>query len=355
MIATVKISNFLRELSLLEKIVAKKAAIPVLSNILIQAGEAGLLLSATDLEIGLIGACAAEVQLPGAVTLNASKLVDLVRAQSGDTLTLSLVKEQVHFEAGGFKSRLQALVAKDFPALPSINGNVQHLPRQVIKEMLPQVRFAVSMKEQRYYLRGAQLIITDSTLTMAATDGARLAVSTRPYAGTPLVTLIPTKALDELDSLLNEHGDGDIDFAIGERHLFFDVDGRLLISRQVAGEFPDYTRIIPTDNIHQARIPRVPCIAVVKRMVLIDNVVCFTFDADTLSIASESAEVGRGAEILPITYSGPPIKIYLRGAHVVDYCEATKSDTVDLSLKDAQTQVMFTDNNYLGVLMPMRG
>lgn len=354
---TVAVADIARELGLLERIVGRKPTIPVLANVLIQANAGGLLLSATDLEIGLIGACAATVHEPGAVTLPAKKLVEIVRAQTNANIDLMRDKQgAVRFTSGGFNSRLQSLPAADFPRLPVMDGiETLTLPRAVVKTLIPQVRYAVSDKDQKYFLRGAMLVLHEGELLVAATDSSRIALSKAARDGAAAESVIlPTKVLDELLALLSEQGTTDITFAHTERHLFFDLDGRLLISRQIDGKFPNYERIIPKQNEHVADIGREKFVTVMRRLILISPTVLLSLSPSTLDVSSSSADVGEGLESIAVTYDGPKIDIRFNGQYVLDFLGGSASETVRLALKDGASPALFSDGDYINVIMGMR-
>lgn len=354
---TVKNSDFSRELNLLEKVVGKKPTISVLANVLITANMGGLLLSATDLEIGLMGACAADVHEPGAVTLPARKLMEIVRAQSDGALTLKEdTRGAVKFTSGKFTSRLQSLPARDFPGIPSIEGHPSLvLPRNGLKAGITQIRYAISDKDSRYYTQGAYLAFADNGLTMVSTDSARLAITQLARTGAARdAVLVPSKCLDELLVLLGEPGDSDVTFAQSERHLFFDLDGRVLISRQVDGKFPAYERIIPKHNEHKAMIARQEFVLILRRLVLINDVVALSFKEHTLDASAVSVEVGDGAEHMVIDYAGPELLMRFRGEFLLDFLNAASSDNIVIAMRDTASPIILMDGGYQNVLMGMR-
>lgn len=350
--------DLIRELNLLEKIVGKKPTIPVLANVLIQTADMGtLVLSATDLEIGLVGACPADVLESGSATLPARKLTELVRAQSDDKIMLeSGPRGAVIFTSGKFKSRLQALPSEDFPKIPLVEGHPAiKLPR-ALKRMIAQVRYAISDKEGRHFMKGALLSFREGQgLLMAATEGARLSVTEIPFGSEGWEpVLLPAKALDELFALLAEEGTGDITFARSDRHLFFELDGRLFISRQIEGKFPDYERIIPTQNEHRMVIERAAFASMLRRFVLIDEVVVLQLKENSLELSAASAEVGDGVEAVTALYEGPEIELRYKAQFLLDFLTTALSDTVTMDIKDIHTPVLFTDGNFFNVIMGMR-
>jgi len=353
---TVKNADLSRELNLLEKIVGKKPTISVLANVLIRATMGTLSMSATDLEIGLVSGCPADVDTPGAVTLPAKKLVDIVRAQSDMIITLAAdTRGAVKFTSGGFVSRLQSLPASDFPTIPDIEGHPSlTIPRAHLKEAIAQVRYAISDRDQKYYTKGALFVFDTDRLTFVATDSARLAITAIPRSGPEAESiLVPAKCLDELSALLSEPGDGDITFAKSDRHIFFDLEGRLLISRQVEGKFPGYNRIIPKDNDYLCEVARDPFISVLKRLILIDDVISLKFRSTGLEAFAASVDVGDGVELVEGTYNGPDVDMRFRGAYLLDFLGAATSPTVTMAVKNATSAALLVDNDYRNVVMGM--
>lgn len=354
---TVDTNDFARELALLEKIVNHKATILVLGNVLIQAASGAMMLSATDLEIGLVGACAADVSEPGSVTLPAKKLMELVRAQSDETLTLATgPKGSVMFTSGGFASKLQSLPVADFPSIPSmVHEDAITLPRAPFRNMLAQVRYAIAEKDNRYFMNGALLVLDNNTMRLVATDSKRMSISTAPRVGAAEESvLIPQPTLDELVALLAETATTDVTFSRTERHLFFELDGRLLVSRQVDGKFPKYERIIPKDNTFVMTLGRLALVPVVKRAMLINEVITVTLSAEALTVSALHAAVGEASESVAATYDGPPMTMSYNGQFLLDYLAQAVNPQVSLQVKDKSTAAIFTDDAYIGVIMGMQ-
>lgn len=359
---TVKSADLARELNLLEKIVGRKPTIPVLSNVLIRAHEAGLMLAATDLEIGLIGACVADVQEPGAVTLPAKRLMDLVKAQTEHTVTFTKSdRHSVLMTSGKFKSKLQSLPAEEFPQLPVYDHSTAvQVPCGAMRNLISRVRFAVNEKDKRFFLNGAQMELTTGQMLFVATDGTRVPVATYKDGNITeqAPVLLPTKALDELLALLAESSEPTFDFARTEKHYFFDIEGRLMISRTIDGKFPSWPRIIPRNNEHVAQINRVELINVLKKLELIDEVVEFSATAQGLtpglSLRSAAMDIGEGDEYVDADYTGPDITLRLKAASVLDFLNAASGTKITLALKDEKTAALFQDGeDYLSVVMGM--
>lgn len=346
MTVTVSLRDLLRELELLNKVAAQKPTLPILANLLVQADGNGLRLAATDLEIGLITFCPATVHLPGSTTLPVKHLLEITRLLGDQDITLSLEGTQVKLTAGRYNSKLMTFPASDFVILPSMQGlPTVELPKQ-FQTMINRVRFAISDKDKRYFMDGGLLTKT----SLAATDGHRLAYTTCDEYNLAEPVILPRKVLDKLSEMLT----ADAIFAVGERHLFFVVEGRLLFSRMAAGQFPNYERIIPRDTTHTMTIPRVIFQDVVRRIVLTSNEVVLRLGQNTMSVFGRSASIGDALEQIDILYEGPDTAITLQGGLLMDFLNVAVSPSLNVQWKD-QCPMMFTDgSDYAYIQMPLR-
>ena len=190
---------------------------------------------------------------PGSLTLPAKKLYEIVKALPETDVRISEDKNGVKVAADRFESRMQTLPKEDFPAVPEATGAINAtLPRAAIREMVAKTQFAITGEDTRYFLNGALFILQPGSMSLVATDGHRLALVNvdRPKTaakgkdGEEVRAILPRKTLWELGKLLSE-SDSDIQYERGENHLFFEVGGRMLISRMIDGQFPAFERVIP--------------------------------------------------------------------------------------------------------------
>ena len=174
--------------------------------------------------------------------------------------------------------------------------------------------------------------------------------------------ILPKKTLLELGKLLAE-GDGDIQFESGENHLFFEVGGRILISRMIDGQFPAYERVIPKGNDKTIEFDRERLTSAVKRVALLSNersrAVKFEIDKGKVEVTSSSSEFGEAHEQLSVEYTGPALSISFNAQYVLDFLNVVETDIVSLSLKDEVSQAVMKPvgaegYDYTYVIMPMR-
>lgn len=364
----VRKNDLLRELQLFQGIVERKNTIPILANVLLDARDGEVKFLATDLEVGLRSRCDATVTKPGTLTLPAKKLYEIVKSLPDTDIRIAEDKSGVKVAADRFDSRMQTLPKDDFPTLPDGGTNpVAVLPGASLKEMIAKTQFAITGEDTRYFLNGAQFVLTPTSMSLVATDGHRLALVTVAREGTDasaddVKAILPKKTLNELARLLTD-GAETINYERGENHLFFDVSGRRLISRTIDGQFPAYERVIPKGNDKHIEFERERLTNAVKRVALLSNersrAVKFVIDKGKVDVTSSSPELGEAHETLPVDYTGNPMQICFNAQYVLDFLAVVSTDVVALELKDEVSQAVMTPvgaegYEYTYVIMPMR-
>ena len=370
----VRKTDLLRELQLFQGIVERKNTIPILANVLIEAGGDEVKFLATDLEVGLRSKCSASVAKGGSLTLPAKKLYEIIKALPETDVRIEEDRNGVKVAADRFDSRMQTLPREDFPTLPEATGTYSAtLPRDVLRQMVAKTQFAITGEDTRYFLNGALFILRPDSMSLVSTDGHRLALITVPRErpkgkgkgaaeDDEVRVILPRKTLLELGRLLAE-GEGDIHYERGENHLFFDIGGRLLISRMIDGQFPAFERVIPKSNDKRVEFDRDRLTSAVKRVALLSNersrAVKFQIDSGRVEIASSSPEFGEAKEVLIVDYAGPPVTICFNAQYVLDFLAVAETDGVSLEFKDEMSQAVMKPLNaegydYTYVIMPMR-
>jgi DNA polymerase-3 subunit beta len=362
----VRKTELLRELQLFQGIVERKNTIPILANVLIEANGDEVRMLATDLEVALRSHCKAAVGKSGTLTLPAKKLYEIIKALPETDVRISEDKNGVKVAADRFDSRMQTLPREDFPTLPDAGGKTRAtLPRAALKEMVAKTQFAITGEDTRYFLNGAKFVLKPDSLTLVATDGHRLAmVEVKHQVGVTeeAGVILPKKTLLELGKLLIE-GEGDVTFESGENHLFFDVGGRMLISRMIDGQFPAYERVIPKGNDKSIEFERDRLTNAVKRVALLSNersrAVKLEINKGKVEVTSSSSEFGEAREELTVEYNGGPLTISFNAQYVLDFLNVVETESVVLSLKDEVSQAVMKPvgaqgYDYTYVIMPMR-
>ncbi|MGB7148280.1 MAG: DNA polymerase III subunit beta [Terriglobales bacterium] len=370
---TVSKFELLRELTATQGVVERKTTIPILSNYLFEASGDKLSLTATDLDLSLRTSCNAKVKKDGSCTIPARKLHDYVKLLPDADITIRLLENHwVSIRCGRSNTKMVGMAKSNFPGLPVFPAaGAIKIPAAVLRSMIAKTGFAIASEESRYTLNGALMVLKPESITMVATDGHRLAHVERAgekFEGVSgeMKTLIPKKAMDELKSLLDSHSESEIetiDFAKDESTLFFRVGQRLLTSRQLTGQFPNYEAVLPKDISKSIALHGEELGAAIARVAQFaderSRAVRLRLEKGELKISASSTETGESEDSIEVAYDGDPIAIGFNAQYLMDFIKATGSTDVKLELKDAQSAGQLRpaeseDYKYRYIVMPMR-
>ncbi|PYY08537.1 MAG: DNA polymerase III subunit beta [Acidobacteria bacterium] len=367
---TVSKFELLRELTATQGVVERKTTIPILSNYLFEAVGDKLFLTATDLDLSLRTSCTAKVKKEGSCTIPARKLHDYVKLLPDADITIKLLENHwVSIRCGRSNTKMVGMARSNFPSLPAFpTAGVVKIPSGVLRQMIAKTTFAIANEESRYTLNGALMVLKPESITMVATDGHRLAHIERSgekFDGVSgeMKTLVPKKAMDELKTLLDSADVESIDFAKDESTLYFRVDPRLLTSRQLTGQFPNYEAVLPKDNNKSVTVNCEDLSAAIQRVAQFaderSRAVRMKLEKGELKIAASSTETGESEDSIETNYQGDPVTIGFNAAYLLDFLKATGSGQVRLELKDAQSAGQLRpgegdDYHYRYIVMPMR-
>jgi DNA polymerase-3 subunit beta len=362
-------SALLNELNTTQGVVERKTTIPILSNLLVEARDGRLTITATDLELSVRTSCDAKVKKEGAGTIPAKKLLELVRLLPEGEIKFKLLDNHwVEIVSDRKKYKLVGMAKENFPALPAMPHVLVKIPAAALEGLISKTKFAISMEESRYTLNGGLLILKPDTLAMVATDGHRLALAETDQKLSGLngevKVLIPKKAMDEVEKLSAVSGDeAKMDFAKDESNLFFQVGHRLLISRILTGQFPNYEAVLPRDNNKSVVLERVELSDAVRRVSQLadqrSHAVKFAVSTEGVEISASSPEYGEAKESIEKDYKGDPIAIGFNSSYVLDFLAAAAEGPISIELKDEQSAGQMRpladeSYRYRYIIMPMR-
>jgi DNA polymerase-3 subunit beta len=364
--ATIERATLLKSLGHVQSVVERRNTIPILSNVLIEAGEDGSLrLMATDLDLQVDETVPANVTQPGATTVSAHTFFDIVRKlPEGSQVELTAAEGKMQVVAGRARFNLSTLPRDDFPVIAEGELPTRfELPAATLRQIIEKTRFAISSEETRYYLMGIFLHVIDDQMRAAATDGHRLARVTVPRPdgadGMPDV-IIPRKAVTELYRLLEEL-EGTVEISLSPTKIRFGLGSAILTSKLIDGTFPDYNRVIPTANDKLLKLDPKSFSAGVDRVSTIASektrAVKMSVDRDKVTLSVTSPENGVATEELPADYGADGLEIGFNARYLLDILSEIDGDTVEVHLADAAAPTLLRENdksNALYVLMPMR-
>jgi len=367
---TVSKADLVAELSLSQGVVEKKTTIPILSNVLIEAAGDRVTLTATDLELGIRSSCPAKVKKEGAGTIPARRLLDYARLLPDGEVNMKFLENHwANITCGRSKTRIAGMSRESFPELPQMPEPQATISVKMLASMIARTAFAISLEESRFTLNGALLLMQPDSLTMVATDGHRLAYVQAPAEpGTverPFRALVPKKAMAELVKLADVAGqDEKVIFTGNENHLFFQLGQRLLITRKLTGNFPDYERVLPKDHALIVKLQKNEIRAAIERVAQFaderSRAIRVKFAPGEVSVFSSSVETGESEEGVSCEYAGPELEIGFNAQYLLDFLRAAAQEQIAFELKDQKSAGEMRPagegiaDQYRYVVMPMR-
>jgi DNA polymerase III subunit beta len=366
---TVSKAELVRELNLSQGVVEKKTTIPILSNVLFETDGDRVILTATDLELGIRCSCPAKVKRQGAGTIPARRLLDYVRLLPDSDIELKFGDNQwANLLCGRSRTRMAGMSRESFPELPQMPDLLAEIPISTLAAMVQKTIFAISAEESRFTLNGALLLLKSDGLTMVATDGHRLALVQSsvplPSLGAPYKALLPRKAMQELVKLAGDAEDGTLlRFSGDENHLFFEIGERMLISRKLTGNFPDYERVLPKEHPNVVTLRRDELRSAIERVAQFaderSRAIRLQLLPGEFKVHSSLSDTGESEESISAEYDGPPLEIGFNAQYMLDFLRASTEENVAFHFRDAQSAGEMrpsgtSDGEYRYVIMPMR-
>lgn len=332
-----------RELAIVAGVANHKSTIPILSTVRLEAADGALSITGTDLETGVIARCAASVVKAGAICLPAKKLTDLVRLLPDGDVSISVDdKQYATVRAGRSRSRIPGMSVESFPELPAMAERAVQMDARAFARTLALVSFAISQEQSRFTLDGAKVEWEQSLLRAVATDGHRLAYAELDCAivYTPLSCLMPRAAIGAVAKLADaSEGGARVDVASDDNHLFFAIGERLIVARKLAGNFPDYKRVLPTYDKHVS-LDREELAGALQRVMGFSDErsrsVRFSFKDGELSMLAANIELGESEESVPIE-GAASVEIGFNASYIMDALRAITHERVAVFIKDEKS------------------
>jgi len=347
---------------------------PILSNVLIKAEGDSIALTTTNLDLGIRCQIKASIETPGALTLPVRKLATIVKSlPNSDVEMESTSGNQAKIASGGSLFRIMGISEEEFPALPSFEDQHEfNLAQDELVNMLKSVSYAQSADENRYILNGVYFIFEENKMTLVATDGRRLALTSKDMevSGENAGNLIlPAKTVAELERLLGQGESVKITFS--DRQVAFAIaikdnlkegglqDSIYLVSKIVEGNYPNYKQVIPKETEHRIKVERELFQECVQRAALVtsdkNNSVKIKLSQNLLEISGSSPEYGESHESMAIAYEGGDVQVAFNPSFLMDPLKALTKDEVYFEFKDELSPGVFkTLDSFLCVIMPLR-
>lgn len=354
--------KLLEGLQQVQSVVSTRTTLPILSNVLIQGEGNTLKMTTTDLDVGVRCSVEATIDTPGATTLPAKRLFTIIRELPNTEVTFeSDTKNAASIRSGQSFFKILGLPEEEFPPLPKFEGaKTFTLGQQALKDAFKKTSYAISSDETRYVLNGIYCSFKENKLTLVATDGRRLAMVDLDLEIPPESegnVIVPAKAVNELQRLLRD--EGEIKISLGENQVAFELNGTLLVSKLIEGNYPNYRQVIPGEAKERIPLERETFLNAVRRVSLLtsekSNSVKLIFTKNNIDIAANSPEIGEAKESLAVKYGGKDFTIAFNPEFLMAPLRNLTNDEVYLELIDEMSPgVIKINTSFLYVLMPMR-
>ncbi|HEX8370240.1 MAG TPA: DNA polymerase III subunit beta [Pyrinomonadaceae bacterium] len=332
------------ELGFVQGIVEKKTTIPVLSNILIESvGDGTIRIVGTDLDTTIRCEAAAEIKQAGAMCIQARKLFDIVRLlPDADVHFKKEENEWVKVTCAKSNFRLAGVSKENFPEVPNFKSAPLKLSAKVFNQFIHLTGFAITQEQSRFTLSGAKFMVGDGAIKMVTTDGHRLAyIEKKETLEGSMDALIPKKALNELVKIARDDS-GDISFGEDTNHIYFEVGGRLLITRKLTGTFPNYEMVIPKNNDKTVTFDAEEMKSAIRRVSLMADErtrsVKLTIRDNEIEIGAQSSEEGEANEAIAAEYTGEEVQIGFNSQYVQDFLNVIGSNESEASASEQETE-----------------
>ncbi len=364
-----------------QNVVSQKATMPILANLMIEARGSEIIVTATDLTVGIRCITEAKILEEGVTTLPAKKFASLVRELTSVNVQVTTSENEVtELNADASRFKLNGMNAAQFPSLPDLTDSIPiKLSQAKLKEMFFSTAFAVSREDSRYALTGVFLHIENGKAIFVGTDGKRLAKNELPLEIDSTISggyIVPLKAVEEI--LKNLEDTGDVTLHLMSDKIAIETENTILITKLLSGEYPDYNRVIPEASSSNVTLHREELMHLLRQVSLftptegIQSSVRFTFMNGEVKLNANAAEVGEGKVSMPVNYHGPQLEIAFNPHFFLDILRHTKGQTVNMALTDPFNPGVITESvlefepesdslpvperkgNSLFVLMPMR-
>ena len=349
-----------------QKAVSGKSPLPILSGILLQAKDNLLKITGTDLDIGIECNIPVTVAEEGSVVVPAKYFNEIVKKLPDTKIEIDLKKEnnQIIIKYGQSEININGLPAEDYPMLPVIDKDYSiTLKGNLFKSMIKQTVFASSFDNARPVFTGCLMDIKEDELNLVATDTHRLAYRRVKIDNQGSLAnhsiIIPAKTLVEVNRLINE--ETEVTVSITENQILFEMDEISLISRLIEGQFPNYRQVIPTEFKSKVRIKTKDLLESAERASLMaregSSVIKISVEDYNMTISSNSPEIGKIQENLPVFLDGDGTQISFNSKYFTDVLKVIESEEVNLELTGSLSPGIVKpveNNNFIYLILPVR-
>jgi len=360
---TISRSELVNLIGKIQNVVPSKPAIPILSNILIEASGSQLIISATDLIVSMRACIDAKVSKEGSITLPARRFFQLVRELTTPVVDLETSENGIaSITSGSSHFKLHGMNKSEFPEFPDL-ASATHFTSDssLLKDMLSRTAFAAAKDDSRQVLNGICTEIQGNILTLIGTDGKKLAKvhNQIPFESSKKIQfVIPLKAVEEMIRILEDGAQAK--FTMMNDKVALESGSLCLITKLLAGQYPDVARIFPDKhNMKVINLHKEELATLLRQVSLfmseLTQSVKFSFQNGQLKLQAVSNDIGEGKVSMPVDYNDGKLDIAFNPYFFIDILKHCKDETASFGLTDSYNPGLITDSSSAQyVIMPMR-
>ncbi len=350
-----------------QKAVATKTPMPILTGIYITTKNNQVELEATDYEIGITCTIDAQIIENGSIVISGKYLQEMVRRLPGETVNIETNQEDktILITSGTAQFNLLSLPSEEFPVIQRLKTENKILVKDnILRELIKKTIFACATDESRPIFTGGLMETRANDIRLIATNTHRLAFKKNEIAlqSKKLQIIIPSKILQEVAKLLTSDVPIDVEITWTQNQVAFSFDGVYILSRLIEGQFPDYNKVIPNDFSTEITVDKQLFLAAVERVALLSrdgdyNIIKFLFKDESIMITSNNPEIGKACEIIPGNISGKELEIAFNAKYITDILKNLDSDIISISLNTSLSPGCIKpidDETYIYVITPVR-
>lgn len=375
--------NLSRALSFLERATGKQSTLPILSSFLLQGGKGQVKLSATNLEIGVVSFIGAKVDGEGELAVPVKIVNNFIHnLPSGDVVSIETDGNALSMESAGYSMRIRGLNPKDFPIIPEKKGDYfLSLPAAEMKSSLQRLLPCVSLNESRLELTGINFLLSERSISLAATDSFRLGEQEISISKENVFEgysafiehtsslILPQGTLQEVSRIISPETK-EVKIVFEENQAFFEIDGVLVVSRVINGKYPDYKQILPKDFSYKAILDRDEMLRAVRMASVFSSqmsgemTVTLLPNSGECVISSRSSEIGENKTVLKGEISGgEALEMVFNPRYVLDGLNVSETKKIAFYANTPSTPAEFrmidsdtgkSRDEFLYIAMPVR-
>ncbi len=362
--------EFHRAIATVDSIIPAREIRSIISNILIETEADRIILTATDLEMGIKTWLPVQAERKGKLTLPAKKLSQAIREFRGSEISFQSDSDNritIQDASGVSKARitLMGMASDEYPQIPTLaDDRYNEFPVGSAIEMIRRCAYAMAEEDARYVFNGL-FITSDGTKTsFVATDGRRLSRILREFPqALPFKegVILPNKAVREMQKLLDSSEDGRIAYDERDRRVYLRIGRVDLITKLIDGQFPDYEQVLPKKLAHRVKLDRVALENSIRQVAVMaaepSRQIRLSFADGALNIAASTPDIGEGQDTLAVDYSGEETTIAFNSNYILDVLKTIGASDVNVGFSSASQPAVVedpTDPDFVAVIMPMK-